>query len=140
MMNVRLISAKEIHRVMVGTATHENKEIANPVRHAEAQDMLVKIDDLLNVRYEERDVPDLQWTNPGDVSMTRDRFPFIEEFNRGALRIGEGQRLWRTRERVASQVEFNALICERFCNLAKIRISRNFERLLAAIGAIGFHE
>src|SRR5258708_19665 len=49
----------EVHRGMVGPATHENKKIASPVRHAEPENVLIERRHLLDVGNVEREMTEL---------------------------------------------------------------------------------
>ena len=59
-MQTRRVVANEIHGVMVDAAAHEDKVVANPVRNAKAQNLLIEFCDLLDVLYARRDMSEFE--------------------------------------------------------------------------------
>jgi hypothetical protein len=84
-------AGREVDGVVVGAAAHEAEEVFLPVRHAEAEDLLVERDERMDVGHHECDVPKLRRADRDRLAHRRRGAPFVEDLDRRALGIVECQ-------------------------------------------------
>ena len=88
-MHVRALAADKIDGVMVRAAAHEDEPVLDPVRHAETQYAAIEVGELLRLRNDEGEVPELDRSNAGDGLRLADWRLGREKFAHGALGILE---------------------------------------------------
>src|SRR6516225_10568370 len=119
-MELHVRAAEEIDSVMIGIATHEAEEIADPVGDAKAEHLLVKADGTLDVGREKGDMPELQRADAGDLLVLAEIVPVLEQLNRRALVVLERQHLAYSRDGIVAQLAAHTVFGELARHLAEI--------------------
>src|SRR5262245_3384264 len=90
-MELGAVAANEIDRVMIGVAAQEDEEVADPVRHPEAEDALIEVGRVVWARRDEGDMAELQRARPKHLLVSPEIAPFREQLDRRALVVLERQ-------------------------------------------------
>ncbi len=139
-MHVRACAAHEIHRVMVGTATHEGEPVLDPVRQPEAEHTAVVFDELLGLRDAERQMAELERADAGDRLVLGDRGLLGEHVDLGALRVLERHGLGDARSGVVAGFAAHALGFEALADVAELNVRIDLEGELGAACLIALVE
>ncbi len=106
MMQTRRVVTHEIHGVMVDAAAHEDEMVANPVRDAKAQNLLIEFCDLLDVLYARRDMSEFERADARATSGATDgvKSALGEYFDQRSFRIAKDKRLFDGRRQIRTQL------------------------------------
>ena len=88
-----VLGGDEIHCVVVGVAAQEHEEVADPVRHPEAQNLGVKLCNRLGVGDAERDVAELESPDAGHLVVVAEMAPLAKQLDGRAFGILKRQDL-----------------------------------------------
>src|SRR5258708_9618461 len=109
MMHFGLGAADEINRVVIRVAAQEDKVVLDPVRHPETQYVAVEFGHCLRILHEVGDVTELKWAGAEYLVVGAEVLPFVEELNRGAFGIVEGQHLADARNDIAAHLALHTV-------------------------------
>ena len=91
--NIGVVGLQQIDRVVVAAAAQEGEEIAAPVRHFESEHVAIKLHRRCDVGRVKGDVAELARHDAGIGVVILGEGVVGEDFDAGALRIGEHDRL-----------------------------------------------
>src|SRR6266566_8270079 len=124
-MELHVRPGEEVHAVMIGIAAHEAEEIADPVRDAKAENLLVEADGALNVGRVESDMAELERADAGDLLVLAEIAPLLEQLDGGSLDVGERQHLPDAGNGVVAQLAAYPVLGKLAPQFAEIRIGRD---------------
>jgi hypothetical protein len=133
-MHLGAFASDEIHRMVVGVAAHEHKEVADPVRDTKAQHFAVELCQRLRLRGDESDMAELEHADPDHRVVIADHAPFAEQLDLRAFGVLERQHLRQAGNGTVALFGCDAMFLQFAAQVGEVGVRRHFERQLGAAG------